>query len=116
MRELFEEDPWILQFTVKWVPIDAWTTSKIRAIKETVNQLKKRIHNGERWRITVKKRRYTEHHKIEIIEPIAELIDEQVDLENLDKILRIELIGRYAGISVLSPEEIFSVVKPYPRQ
>ena len=116
VRELFEEDPWILQFTMKWVPIDAWTTSKIEAIKEAVNQLKKKIHRGERWRITVRKRRYTEHHKIEIIEPIAELIDEQVDLENPDKILRIELIGRYAGISVLTPEEIFSVAKPYPKQ
>jgi tRNA acetyltransferase TAN1 len=115
LKGLFEEDPWLLQFAVKWVPIDAWTISTIEDIKEVVNRLKDRIREGERWRMTVEKRRYTEHHKIDVIRPVAELIDERVDLENPDKILHIELIGRYAGISLLKPEEIFSVAKPYPK-
>lgn len=111
VRKLFEEDPWILQFAVKWVPIDAWTFSEIDAIKEVVKQLKDRIHEGERWRMTVEKRRYTKHHKMEIIIPVAELIEEKVDLENPDKILYLELIGRHAGISVLCPQEIFSILQ-----
>lgn len=113
LRGLFEEDPFILQHTLKWVPVDIWTPSTLYAMKEVVTQLRSRIHTGERWRMTVEKRRYTQHHKIEIIRELADLIDEEVDLENPDKILRIEIIGKYAGISVLTPKEIFSVAEPY---
>jgi tRNA acetyltransferase TAN1 len=65
--------------------------------------------------MTVEKRRYSQHHKIEIIRELADLIDEKVDLENPEKILRVDIIGRYAGISVLRPQDIFSVSKPYCR-
>ncbi len=62
----------------------------------------------------VKKRRYNLYHSIEIIEELAELIDEKVDLGNPDKILRVEIIGKNAGLSVLKPGEIFSTQKGVP--
>jgi tRNA acetyltransferase TAN1 len=77
-------------------------------MREVVKELREGIQPGEKWRMTVEKRRYALHHKIEIIEDLAELIDEEVDLENPDKILRIEILGKNAGISVLTPREIFS--------
>lgn len=113
VRKIFEENPWRLRFTLKWISIDAWTSSDIEAMGGKVKELKDRISKGEKWRMTVEKRRYTKHHKIEIIEAIADLIDEKVDLENPDKILLLEIIGQYAGISILKPEEIFSTTKPY---
>ncbi len=61
----------------------------------------------------MEKRRYTVHHKVEIIEKLAELIDETVDLEKPDKILRIDIIGKYAGLSILTPQDIFSAAKPF---
>ena len=51
----------------------------------------------------VHKRRYTLHHSIEIIHELAELIDEKVDLENPDKIVRIDVLENNAGISVGPP-------------
>ena len=113
LRELFDEDPFVLQHTLKWVPVDLWTSSTLDSMKEGVTQLKNKIHTGERWRMTVEKRRYTQYHKIDIIRELAELIYEEVDLENPDKILCIEIIGKYAGFSVLAPQDIFSVAKPY---
>jgi len=113
LRKLFDEDPFVLQYTLKWVPVDLWTLSDMDSMKEAVRKLGNRIHAGERWRMTVEKRRYNRHHKIEIIRELAELIDEKVDLENPEKILRVDIIGRYAGISVLTPQEVFSVAKPY---
>jgi len=62
--------------------------------------------------MTVEKRRYTRYHKIEIIKELAELIDKKVDLENPDKILRIEIIGKYAGLALLKPKDVFSATKP----
>jgi len=111
LREVFSQDPFVTQHTFKWVPVDLWAPSDIDSMREGAKQLKNGIQKGEKWRMTVEKRRYTQHHKIDIIKEIAELIDEKVDLENPDKILRIDIIGKYAGISLLKPEEIFSTSK-----
>ena len=113
LRKLFDEDPLIFQYTLKWVPVDLWTLSDMESMKEGVRRLGNKIHAGERWRMSVEKRRYTQYHKIEIITELAELIDEKVDLENPEKILRIDILGKYAGISVLTQQDIFSVVRPY---
>jgi len=96
---------------LKWVPVDVWTDSSIESMKRVVVQLRGMIGEGEKWRMTVEKKRYTKHHKSEIISDLAELIDEKVDLKNPDKILRIEIIGKYAGMSILKSREVFSSVK-----
>jgi len=108
LQRMFNEDPTIFQYTSKWVPIELWTYSDIDSIKKVVEQLKTEIHADEKWRITLEKRRFTKYHKIEIIKSVAELIDEKVDLKNPDKILRIDIIGKYAGIAILKPNDIFS--------
>jgi tRNA acetyltransferase TAN1 len=112
LQRLFNEDPFVLQYTLKWVPVDLWTLSDMDSMKEAVRKLRNGIREGERWRMTVEKRRYSQHHKIEIIRELADLIEEKVDLENPEKILRVDIIGRYAGISILTPQEVFSVAKP----
>jgi len=80
-------------------------------MKEAVMNVREKIREGERWRMTVEKRRYTRYHKIEIIKELAELIQEKVDLKNPDKIVRVDIIGKYAAVSVLSPNEIFSTTR-----
>jgi len=112
LRMLFDRDPLTFQHTLKWVPVDLWTHSDMESMKEAVIKLRNKIQAGERWRMTVEKRRYTQYHKIEIIRELANLIDEKVDLENPDKILRIDIIGKYAGMSVLTPQDVFSIAKP----
>jgi len=103
LRRLVGEDPFALQYTLKWVPVDLWTLSHMDSMKQGVGKLRTRIHAGERWRMTVEK----------LIRELADLVDEKVDLENPEKILRVDIIGRYAGISVLTPQDIFSVAKPF---
>lgn len=112
LREIFKEDPWQFEFTLKWVPIDLWTYSEMEAMKEVVKKLKEKIGHGERWAMKIEKRRYTKYHKIEIIKELAELIDEEVDLENPDKVLKVDILGKYAGLAVLKPEEVFSTTRP----
>jgi tRNA acetyltransferase TAN1 len=111
LQKLFIKDPIAFQYTLKWVPTDFWTYSDMDSMKEAVMNIKEKIHERERWRMTVEKRRYTRYHKIEIIKETAELIQEKVDLENPDKILRIDIIGKYAAVSVLLPNETFSTTK-----
>ncbi len=111
LQELYRREPTLFQYTLKWVPVDHWTRSDIESMKAAVEFVKDRIRRGERWRMTVEKRRYTLHHKIGIIRELAQLIDEKVDLTRPDKILRIDIIGKYAGITVLSPQELFSATR-----
>lgn len=113
LRELFNENPMTLQYALKWVPVDLWTRSDIESMKEGIKTLRSKIGVGEPWRMTVEKRRYNLYHKMEIIEELAELIKEKVDLENPEKILRVDIIGKYAGISVLAPRDVFSVARSY---
>lgn len=90
------------------MPVEVWTYSDLDSMKTAVKQLRIRIREGERWRMTMEKRRYTKYHKDEIVRELAELINEKVDLKNPDKILRIDIIGKYTGISVLEPKDMFS--------
>lgn len=111
LKTLFNKDASSFRHTLKWVPVDLWVYSDVESMLRAVAQIKDKIKHGERWRMTIEKRRYTLYHKIDLIKKLAELIEEKVDLKNPDKILRVEIIGKYAGVSVLSPDEIFSTTK-----
>ncbi|HDY74801.1 MAG TPA: hypothetical protein ENH51_06800 [Euryarchaeota archaeon] len=103
VRKQFIAEPMYLEHSIKWIPIDAWTASDIESMKEVLEELKETILPGEKRGMKVHKRRYTLHHSIEIIHELAELIDEKVDLENPDKIVRIDVLENNAGISVGPP-------------
>lgn len=111
LYSIYNQDPSSFIHTLKWVPIDYWTTSDLESMANGVVMLRDRISKGERWMMVVEKRRYTGYHKAEIIGHLTEYIDEKVDLKNPDKIVRIDMIGNNAGISVVKPGEIFSVAK-----
>ena len=74
-------------------------------------QIRGRMSSGQRWRMTVEKRRYDLFHKLDIIKALAELVEAKVDLKNPDKIPRVDIIGGHAGLSVLSPDEVSSTTK-----
>jgi tRNA acetyltransferase TAN1 len=112
LRTLHAADPLTFQHTCTWVPIDLWTTSEIDAMREAVLRLRDRIAPDHTWRMTVEKRRYTRHHRIDIIRTLAELVPGRVDLEHPDRILRIDILGNYAGLAVLTAEETFSTGLP----
>lgn len=98
LKVLFSHDPGRFQYTSKWIPVGFWTNSDIESMREAVEQARDKIKHGESWRMTVEKRRDTLSHKIDIITALAGLVEEKVDLTNPDKILRIDLMGKFAGV------------------
>ncbi len=60
--------------------------------------------------MTVEKR-FTDLSSREIIEAAASNLQQDVDLEEPDKILVVEVVGRLTGLSVIEPGDILSVVK-----
>ncbi len=73
-------------------------------------QLAAQIRENETFRVTVEKR-FTELSSNEIIEAAAANIEREVDLANPDKIVLIEVVGGFTGISVLDPSSIISTTK-----
>jgi tRNA acetyltransferase TAN1 len=110
---LYRQDPGHFTYTSKWVPIDCWTCSDLDWMESIVASVKNKIGKDERWMMVVEKRRYTKYHKIDIIKRLADQIDGKVDLRNPEKIIRVEIIGKNAGISVIKPNEIFSMAKAF---
>jgi len=62
------------------------------------------------FRVTVEKR-FTQLSTKDIVEAAAANIERNVDLNKPDKILLVEVIGGFTGISVIKPEDILSVMK-----
>ena len=110
LQRIANDNPNEFYFTQRWIPIDLWTTSDIPSMGVGVKKVA-RMGAGERWMMVVEKRRYESHHTPEIIKELAELIEAKVDLRKPDKILRIDILGPYAGISLLRPDEIFSALR-----
>ncbi len=110
LKQKFASDRNTIRFTFKWIPIDLWCdSSTLESIKQALSTLSKKILPGEKWMMHVEKRRYVSYHKAEIIKELASLIHEKVDLKNSDKIVWIEIVGKQAGISIITPSDIFSL-------
>jgi tRNA acetyltransferase TAN1 len=60
--------------------------------------------------VTVEKR-FTVTHSKEIIEKVAAGVKRKVNLTDPDKIILVEVVGGFTGVSVLNPEDILSVLK-----
>ena len=114
LRALQEGDPLVVQYTCKWLPVDAWGSSDVEAMKDAIRGLWDRIEPTDTWRMTLEKRRYTQHHQLELIRILAAPIDAKVDLTHPDKILRVDILGPHAATSVLRPDDIFSTAQPRP--
>ena len=58
----------------------------------------------------INKRFYQKHHTRELIEHLTQHVDRlHVDLEHPEKIIHIEIFRERAGLSLLTPQEKFSV-------
>jgi tRNA(Ser,Leu) C12 N-acetylase TAN1 len=113
LRRIASGNPKDFWFTQRWIPIDLWTASDIPSMREGVRRVAK-IGAEERWMMVVEKRRYETHHTPEIIKELAELVEAKVDLKKPDRILRVDILGPYAGISLLRPGEVFSALRRGP--
>jgi len=111
VRQFFHQDAQKVQHAVKWVPVDIWCNSELENMVETVRTVKDQVAENETWAMDLEKRKYPAHHIYQIVTRLAEPFTQKVDLKKPDKYLRVDIIGEQAGISVLKPEEIFSIAR-----
>jgi tRNA acetyltransferase TAN1 len=115
-HELLETQPLdAFAFAIKWVPVDHWCATGLDSIKRLIDErVAPRIAAGQRWGMKVYKRTWQQHHTREIVEHLAADIDRPVDLDRPDWILWVDILGRETAVSLLRPEEIFTLGLHHP--
>ena len=109
--DIFQVSPDRFEYTFNWIPIDKWISSDIKVMEEEMKKLNNEIDPKESWKIDVVKRKY-EMRTPDLIMKLTEHIDKpKVDLKNPQKIIRVEIIGERAGISLLDAEEVLNIQK-----
>ena len=104
------EEPWLIRYCLRIIPIQRITDTEIDKIKQNVIKLKNTIQKNDSYRITIEKRN-TSISSNEIITEVAEIFPNKVSLNQPDWIILIEIIGNETGISILKNDELFSLDK-----
>ncbi|MEK6852606.1 MAG: THUMP domain-containing protein [Nanoarchaeota archaeon] len=111
LKVLCEKSPKKFNSTFHYIPIDTWASSNIKTMQTITKKLGEKIGKTEKWKMNLNKRHY-EVDSRELIVKLTDPIDRQfVDLKNPDKIVQVEIIGKNAGISLLSKNELLEVSK-----
>ena len=110
IQELILDEPWVVRYCLRIIPIHRVTETKIEEIEEIISELVELIPEGDSYRISIEKRN-SDISSQELITKIANKIKNKVSLENPDKIVQIEILGSKTGISILEKSDILSVEK-----
>ena len=110
VRNKIVEEPWLIRYCLRIIPIQSITKTNIDKIKQNVIKLKDSIQKNDSYRITVEKRN-TSISTNEIITEIAKIFPNKVSLNKPDLIVLIEILGDKTGISILKDSELFSLDK-----
>ncbi|MEA2015676.1 MAG: hypothetical protein U9O59_03025 [Actinomycetota bacterium] len=110
LKKLLKKDRELFGRTHRYIPVDKWVKSKVpdmqKAIKSTVPKIKKE----EKWMMDLEKRHYDKLDFKELIIKLTDVVDrEKIDLKKPKKIIKVEIVGKDAGISLLEPDEILVV-------
>jgi len=104
------EEPWLIRYCLRIIPIQMITETEIDKIKQNVIKLKDTIQKNDSYRITIEKRN-TNISSNEIITEIAKIFPNKVSLNQPDWIILIEILGNETGISILKNDGMFSLDK-----
>jgi len=109
-RTILHARPYEFRHALRLMPIEKVVHTDLDQIKEAVAQLSSRIGEDETFRVTVEKR-FTTIHTHDIVEAAATIIKRKVNLKNPDRILLIEVVGGFTGLSLMKPNDAISVLK-----
>jgi len=114
IKKILKKDSNFFQFILKIVPIDYVCETKLNIIKDFVEKYYPLYLNKENsFKIELNRRKNEIIERGPFIEAIAKVINNKVDLDNPDKILRIELLGNVSGISFINPDDIIVIKNKY---
>lgn len=110
LRAILKERPYEFRYSLRIIPVQEVTRTDLDEIQNAVTRLAAEIKENETFRVTVEKR-FTNMATKYVVEAAAANIERKVNLTRPDKIVLIEIVGGFTGISVLKPADIISTAK-----
>jgi tRNA acetyltransferase TAN1 len=110
LQKLTESEPWRLQLTQRFIPLQAVVRTVKSEIVQAARRLAENVRPGESFRVTVEKR-HSDLDTMDLVRAVADLYSSPVNLERPDKVVLVEVVGGLTGVSVLKPSEVFSGTK-----
>ena len=96
--------------THRYIPVDKWTSAKVSDMQKAIKSLVPEIKKNDKWKMELDKRYYHKMDYNELIMKLTDVVDrEKIDLQRPDKIIKVEIIGSNAAISVLKPDEQIAI-------
>jgi tRNA(Ser,Leu) C12 N-acetylase TAN1 len=94
--------------TYRYIPVDKWVSSKVTDMVKAIKSLVPKIGLNEKWKMDLEKRYYHKYDYNELILKLTEVVNrEKIDLKKPQKIIKVEIIGSSAAITLLEPDELF---------
>ena len=106
LKKLSEKDKDIFGRTHRFIPVDKWVSTRVTDMQEAIKSLVPEIGKDQKWKMELDKRYYNKIGYDELIMKLTDVVDrEKIDLKKPEKIIKVEVIGSNAAISVLNPDE-----------
>ena len=109
-RAILHERPYEFRYALRIIPVEKVVRTDLEEIKNAGASLAAGIGENETFRVTVEKR-FTSLHAQDFIEAVATDINRKVNLSNPDRILLVEVVGGWTGLSLLKPNDVLAVPK-----
>ena len=110
IKKIIENDSNFFQFILKIIPIDYVCETNIKLIREFVDKYYSiHINEDQSFKIELIRRKNELVERNTVIESIAKIVNNKVNLDNPDKIIRIEILGNVTGISFLNPDDLIRI-------
>jgi tRNA acetyltransferase TAN1 len=109
-RVMLQEKPYEFRYAFRIIPIQKVIQTNIEEVKHAAAELFAGMSENETFRVTVEKR-FTSIHSRDLIEAVATNIKNKVDLDNPDRVLLIEVLGGFTGMSLIKPSDLIAVQK-----
>ncbi len=116
VRQLFaiaEKDIEKFGHTFHWIPIEKWCKNTVADMQKNIKDFVKGIKQDEKWKMDLKVRKVKEKpDEIKLIMKLTEVVDRpKVDLQNPEKIIKVEILGNKAGLALLGKNELLNIAK-----
>ena len=110
LRAILQEKAFEFRYSLRILPIEKVVRTNLEDVEKAATDLSTSMKPEETFRVTVEKR-FTSIHSRDFIEAPVKNIENKVNLDNPDRILLIEVLGGYTGISLIKPDYILNVQK-----
>ncbi|MCX8193856.1 MAG: THUMP domain-containing protein [Candidatus Pacearchaeota archaeon] len=96
-------------YTFNWWPVDVWCKAEIKEMQKAIAEIQKGIKNEEKWKMELAKRETMKEYPKDLIIKLTDVVNKpKVDLSNPDKIIKVEIIGDKAAITLTEKNKVFN--------